>query len=127
MAEKLSIISPNLLTNVSESEVNKLINQMVEKSKNNLEEICELTLECTTLLSSTESRSTALSNQGVFKRLIGSITGKNQKLQNAILKDNTNALYAAQGVINRVMLECTNNRKLLLAVNDRISDLYLEE
>lgn len=126
MAEKLSIISPNLLTNVSESEVNKLINQMVEKSKNNLEEICELTLECTTLLSSTESRSTALSNQGVFKRLIGSITGKNQKLQNAILKDNTNALYAAQGVINRVMLECTNNRKLLLAVNDRISDLYLE-
>lgn len=126
MAEELSIISSNLLTNVSESEVNELINQMVEKSKNNMEEICELTLECTTLLSSAESRSTALSNQGVFKRLIGSITGKNQKLQNAILQDNTNALYAAQGVINRVMLECTNNRKLLLAVNDRISDLYLE-
>lgn len=126
MAEELSIISSNLLTNVSESEINELINQMVEKSKNNMEEICELTLECTTLLSSAESRSTALSNQGVFKRLIGSITGKNQKLQNAILQDNTNALYAAQGVINRVMLECTNNRKLLLAVNDRISDLYLE-
>ena len=126
MAEELSIISSNLLTNVSESEVNELINQMVEKSKNNMEEICELTLECTTLLSSAESRSTALSNQGVFKRLIGRITSKNQKLQNAILQDNTNALYAAQGVINRVMLECTNNRKLLLAVNDRISDLYLE-
>lgn len=126
MAEELSIISSNLLTNVSESEVNELIEQMVEKSKNNMEEICELTLECTTLLSSTESRWTALSNQGVFKRLIGNITGKNQKLQNAILQDNTNALYAAQGVINRVMLECTNNRKLLLAVNDKISDLYLE-
>ena len=52
MAEELSIISSNLLTNVSESEVNELINQMVEKSKNNMEEICELTLECTTLLSS---------------------------------------------------------------------------
>ena len=24
------------------------------------------------------------------------------------------------------MLECTYNRKLLLAVNDRVSDLYLE-
>ena len=76
MAEELSIISSNLLTNVSESEVNELINQMVEKSKNNMEEICELTLECTTLLSSAESRSTALSNQGVFNRLIGNITGK---------------------------------------------------
>ncbi len=126
MAEELSIISSNLLTNVSESEVNDLIEQMVEKSKNNMEEICELTLECTTLLSSAESRSTALSNQRVFKRLIGNITGKNQKLKNAILQDNTNALYAAQGIINRVMLECTNNRKLLLAVNDRVSDLYLE-
>ena len=126
MAEKLSIISSNLLTDVSETEVNALIEQMVEKSKSNMEEICELTLECTTILSSAESRSVALSNQGVFKRLIGSITGKNQKVQNAILQDNTNALYAAQGVINRVMLECTNNRKLLLAVNDRISDLYLE-
>lgn len=126
MAEELSIVSSNLLTNVSESEVNELIEQMVEKSKNNMEEICELTLECTSLLSSAESRSTALSNQGVFKRLVGSITGKNQKLQNAILQDNTNALYTAQAVINRVMLECTNNRKLLLAVNDRLSDLYLE-
>ena len=32
MAEELSIISSNLLTNVSESEVNELINQMVEKN-----------------------------------------------------------------------------------------------
>lgn len=126
MAEELRIISSDLLTDVSKDEVNELIEQMIEKSKNNMEEICELTLECTTLLSSAESRSTALSNQGVFRRLIGSITGKNRKLQNAILQDNTNALYAAQGVINRVMLECMNNRKLLLAVNDRISDLYIE-
>lgn len=126
MADELSIISSDLLTNVSENEVNELVVQLVEKSKNNMEEICELTLECTTLLSSAESRSTVLSNQGVFRRLVGNITGKNQKLQNAILQDNTNALYAAQGVINRVMLECTNNRKLLLAVNDRVSDLYLE-
>jgi len=126
MTEELSIISSDLLTDVSETEVNGLIDQMIEKSKNNMEEICELTLECTTLLSSAESRSAALSNQGAFKRLIGNVTGKNQKLQNAILKNNTNALYAAQGVINRVMFECTNNRKLLLAVNDRVSDLYLE-
>lgn len=126
MAEELRVISSDLLTDVSKSEVNELIEQMIEKSKNNMEEICELTLECTTLLSSAENRSTALGNQGIFKRLVGSVTGKNQKLQNAILRDNTNALYAAQSVINRVMLECTNNRRLMLAVNDRISDLYLE-
>ena len=125
MARELSIISSNLLMDVRESEVNVLIEQMVEKSKNNMEEITELTLECTTLLSSAENRSVALSNQGVFKRLVGNITGKNTKMRNAILQNNTNALYAAQGVINRVMIECTNNRQLLLSINDRMSDLYL--
>ena len=126
MADNLSIVSSDLLTDVSEKEVNVLIEQMIEKSKNNMEEICELTLECTSLLSSAESRTTVLEEQSTFGRLLGNITGKNRKLQNAILQDNTNALYAAQQVINRVMYECVNNRKLLLAVNDRVSDLYLE-
>ena len=97
MAEELRIISSDLLTDVSKDEVNELIEQMIEKSKNNMEEICELTLECTTLLSSAESRSTALSNQGVFRRLIGSITGKNRKLQNAILQDNTKCFICCTG------------------------------
>lgn len=126
MAEELSIISSSMLTDVSEMEVNALIEKIVDSSKNNMDEICELTLECTTLLSSAESRSTALSDQGVFKRLIGNFTGKNQKLRDSILKDQTNALYAAQGVINRVMAECNKNQKLMLAVNDRVSDVYLE-
>ena len=112
MDKELNVISAESLNNVSESDINELIEQMVKKSNENMEEICELTFECTSLLTSAESRSKVLSDQGVLKRLVGDITGKNQKLQNAILQDNTNALYVAQGVINRVMLECTNNRTL---------------
>lgn len=126
MAELLNVVSSYALTDVSATEINSLINQIIEKSKNNAEEISELTLECTSLLTSAENKSNALSEQGVFKRLIGDVTGRNRKLQNAIINDNTNALYAAQAVINRVMQECTNNRTLLLAVNERVSDLYLE-
>ena len=126
MAELLNIVSSYALTNVSPNEVGALIDQMIEKSKDNAEEISELTLECTSLLTSAQNKSNALSSQGIFKRLIGEVTGRNTKLQNAIINDNTNALYAAQTVINKVMLECTNNRTLLVAVNDRVSDLYLE-
>ena len=126
MAELLNIVSSYALTNVSPNEVGALIDQMIEKSKGNAEEISELTLECTSLLTSAQNKSNALSSQGIFKRLIGEVTGRNTKLQNAIINDNTNALYAAQTVINKVMLECTNNRTLLVAVNDRVSDLYLE-
>lgn len=126
MAEELKIISNELITSDTENEVNAVIEKMIEKSKENIEQMCELTLECTAFLSSADSRASALSNQGTFKRILGTVTGKNSKLNNAILKDNTKAIYAAQTLINRVMLECVNNRKLLLAVNDRISDLYLE-
>lgn len=38
MADNLSIVSSDLLTDVSEKEVNALIEQMIEKSKNNMEE-----------------------------------------------------------------------------------------
>ena len=126
MAEELKIIDPDLLTDVSETEINTLIEKMIEKSKDNMEEICELTLECTAFLSSAEGKSVVLGNQGILKKLIGNVTGKNEKIQNIILQDNTNALYVAQSIINRVMLECTRNRKLLLAVNDRVSDLFLK-
>lgn len=126
MAEYLDIVSSYSLSEVTKDEVSELIDKMIEKSKNNAEEISELALECTSLLTSAQNRSNALSSQGTFKRLLGDVTGKNKKLQNAILNDNTNALYAAQTIINKVMLECTNNRTLLIAVNDRISDLYLE-
>ncbi len=126
MPDLLNIVSASTLTDVKSNEIGVLIDQMIEKSKNNAEEISELTLECTALLTSAGNKAAALSEQGVFKRLIGDVTGKNRKLQNAIINDNTNALYAAQTVINRVMRECTDNRTLLIAVNDRVSDLYLE-
>lgn len=126
MDEKLSIVPSYLLKDIGEKEVDSLIGKIIEESKNNMEEISELMLECTSLLASAGNRAAGLKNQKTFKRLIGNLTGKNQKLQNAILENNTNALYVAQETINRVMLECMNNRKLLLLVNDRVSDLYLE-
>lgn len=126
MSKKLKVVSADSLIDISKKEINELIDEMIENSKNNMEEICELTLECTTLLASAENRAKALEEQSLFKRLIKTITGKNQKLQNAILQNNANALYAAQAVINRIMLECKKNTELLLAVNNRISDLYLE-
>lgn len=126
MADELKLVSPELLTDINEKEVSVLISQIMEKSNKNMEGICELTLECTALLASAENRTNMLDEQSSFKRLIGNFTGKNIKLQNAILHDNTNALYIAQEIINRIMSECESNRELLIAVNNRIHDVYLE-
>ncbi len=126
MVNELKVITADVLVGVGEQEVNQLIKEIVDTSKKNMEDICDLTLECTTLLTAAEGRETALKSQGPFKRFLGNITGKNQKIRDAILSNNTNALYAAQGIINRVMQESLNNRKLMIAINDRLSDLYIE-
>lgn len=126
MADELNVISSELLVDVRETEVKQLINEIVEASKENMDEICELTLECTTLLTAAQGRQTALKGQGILKRLWGAATGKNQRIRDSVLENNTNALFVAQEMINRVMKECMNNRKLLLAVNDRLSDVYVE-
>jgi len=126
MIEELSIISSKELSNVSENDVNCLVVELIDKSKTNMLEMCDLTLECTALLTSAQNRSDSLSNQGPFKRFFGEISGKNAKIRDAILEDNTNALYAAQRVINGVAKECMNNRELMIAVNDRLSSYYLE-
>lgn len=126
MTKDLAIISSELVSKENKHEIDAVINQIIETSKQNMDEICDLTFECTALLASAQNRSTALSNQSVFRRLVGTVTGSNRKLQNAILQDNTNALYASQCIINRVMNETINNRKLALAINDRVNDMYLE-
>lgn len=126
MTELLNNAPSYALKDISANEVNALINQVIEKNKNNMEELSELTLECTALLKSAQNKSNALSEQGIFKRLIGDVKGKNIKIQNAILNDTTNSLYAAQTVINKVMLECTTNRALIIALNDRVNAMYRE-
>lgn len=126
MSDELRIISESELKQLDGKEVAELINQIMEESKDNIEEISILTLECTTLLASADIRSSNLSNQSRFKRILNSITGKNRKIRDAIVRDQTNALYAAQEMINRVMRECNNNTKLMYAVNERINDIYIE-
>lgn len=41
MDKELNVISAESLNNVSESDINELIEQMVKKSNENMEEICE--------------------------------------------------------------------------------------
>lgn len=93
---------------------------------NDNEGLSKLTLECTALLSSARNRSEVLSSQSTINRLIGSISGKNRALRDAVISDNTNAMYMAQSMINAVMQRCVNNTELLSLVNNKINDLSME-
>lgn len=126
MDNQLHIIDPEELKSVSPKEIDRIITKIVASSKDNYQEIENLTLESVSLLTSAQTRSNALAGQKTFKRLWNNFTGKNDKLRNAITQDTAAAQYAAQQSINRVLAECSNNQRLALAVNDRLSALVAE-
>lgn len=126
MANELSIICNDQLSTISDTDIDALIEKSLIISKNNIDEICDLALECTSILASSENRLDNIKNQGKFKRFINDITGKNQKIRDAILADNNNALFAAQEMINHVMHECNNNTRLMRAINKRLNGIYEE-
>lgn len=126
MDKQLQIISQEELQRVDPGEIDRVIAEIVEASRDNHQEIANLTLESVSLLTAAQTRSRALAEQKTLKRLWNNVTGKNDRLRNAIAQDTSVAQYAAQQAINRVLAECSNNQKLALAVNNRLSGLVRE-
>lgn len=125
MNNELNIISSNTLVEVNGAEIDQIIGEIIEKSKGNLQEIEALTLESVSLLTSAEARAKGLKSQKTLSRLWNNFTGKNDRIRNAIAESTAAAQYAAQQTINRVLVECSNNQRLALAINDRLNTAVL--
>lgn len=126
MEHQLTIISPQSLQGINSAEINAVIDKMVIESRENAQEIEQLTLESVALMTSAEARTKGLQNQKTLKRLFYNFTGKNDKIRTAVTQDIATAQYMAQQTINRVLVECSRNQELALAVNDRISQCVLD-
>ena len=126
MSDKLDIILESDVHSVNVKEIDKAIESFIQSSRENYAEIGELTLESVSLLTSMQARSNTLNKQKGFRKIWNSITGKDSELRDAVLEDNTAALYAVQKTINCVLCECVRNQQLALVVNDRLNAVYLE-
>ena len=111
---------PDTLEAARAGEIETVIDRMLVESRDNFMVIEALALECSAALTSAEAKSSGLSEQGVFKRLWNSLTGKNDRLREAIEKDRAAAQYAMQRAITSVLRECTQNRMLALAVKRKL-------
>lgn len=120
MEDQLELISAGDLAAYDPKEIDAVIQKMLRESYKNGEDIQQLTLECSAALASADARTTALKEQGCFKRLWNNAIGKNDKLRTAIAQDNITAQYAMQQTINGILKECVNNRQLALAVKDKL-------
>ena len=120
MEEQLELISAGDLAAYDPKEIDAVIQKMLRESYKNGEDIQQLTLECSAALASADARTTALKEQGCFKRLWNNAIGKNDKLRTAIAQDNMTAQYAMQQTVNGILKECINNRQLALAVKTKL-------
>ncbi len=103
-------------------EIDKVVEEMLQRSRDNYAQIEELALECSAALTSAKAKANGLSEQSLFARLWNAVTGKNERLRTAIEEDRAAAQYAMQQAINSVLKECTQNRLLALAVKSKLEN-----
>lgn len=106
-------------------EIDAVIAQMLQQSRDNYEQIEAMALECSAALTSASAKANGLSEQSLFRRLWNAVTGKNERLRTAIEADRAAAQYAMQQAINSVLKECTQNRLLALAVKSKLENELL--
>ena len=115
----LRLVEAKDVESIDARQIDAAIECMIQESGQNYEEIGQLALECSSALSSAQSRSASMASRGFFKRTLDKVTGKDDRLRNAIEKDNVAAQYAMQQMVNGVLKECAQNQKLLLVVKSK--------
>ena len=110
-----------------EGEIDKVVEEMLQRSRENYAQIEALALECSAALTSAKAKANGLSEQSLFQRLWNAVTGKNERLRSAIEEDRAAAQYAMQQSINSVLKECTQNRLLALAVKSKLENEIVDQ
>ncbi|WP_296826797.1 SEL1-like repeat protein [uncultured Megasphaera sp.] len=96
------------------------IDQVIQQSQQNRKDVNRLTFECIAALGKSEEAQQKLQNKGFLSRIIGSITGSNQKLANAGGAQLVTAQYASQKILQRMAEQNVLSFDLLKAVNNKM-------
>lgn len=107
-------------------ELSSTIDRTIESLKNNRQEINRLTFECVSAMTEADDVQRELSRKGMLSRLIGSLTGSNQKLQNKINSNINIAQYAAQQTLNRIAERNCMTNDLIIALNNKLNSSLLQ-
>lgn len=99
------------------------IDQMIINHSKSRVEITKLSAECVALATATEARANALASQGAVSRVLGAITGSNQRLQASNMRDLAAAQYAAQQTIVRLAEQNAMTMEVAVIIGNRVNCL----
>ena len=119
--KELALVDAEVLTTEEKTELNAEIDRFIEAHKANRKEINRLVFESVAAMTEADEAGAQLSNKGFFRRMIGGLTGSNQKLQNKINQSRAAAQYASQQTLQKLAEQNLMSFDLITAVNNKLN------
>ena len=118
---ELNIINSEVVTVEDKDFFNNQIDLIIDQHKNNRQTINRLVFDSMALLTDADSASDTLAGKGFFKRLIGSFTGSNRKLETIISQNRSKAQYLAQQTLQKLAEQNLLSFDLIASVNNKLN------
>ncbi|MBP7553527.1 MAG: hypothetical protein KA885_08870 [Spirochaetes bacterium] len=99
---ELSIINENSIDIEKKNQIDQFINDAITENKKNSNAIVKMSMKCISGLASNKARLNELHNQGFFKKMWNTITGKNKDIRYMADMDLNGSLYACQQTIKMI-------------------------
>lgn len=118
---ELNIINSEVVTVEDKEFFNNQIDLIINQHKNNRQTINRLVFDSMALLTDADTASDTLAGKGFFKRLIGSFTGSNRKLETIISQNRSKAQYLAQQTLQKLAEQNLLSFDLIASVNNKLN------
>lgn len=118
---ELNVINNDVVTVEDKNFFNDQIDLIITQHKNNRQTINRLVFDSMALLTDADSASDTLARKGFFKRLIGSFTGSNRKLETIINQNRNKAQYLAQQTLQKLAEQNLLSFDLIASVNNKLN------
>lgn len=118
---ELNVINNDVVTVEDKNFFNDQIDLIINQHKNNRQTINRLVFDSMALLTDADSASDTLARKGFFKRLIGSFTGSNRKLEVIINQNRSKAQYLAQQTLQKLAEQNLLSFDLIASVNNKLN------
>lgn len=118
---ELNIINSEVVTVEDKDFFNNQIDLIIDQHKNNRQTINRLVFDSFALLTDADTASATLVGKGFFKRLVGSFTGSNRKLETIINQNRSKAQYLAQQTLQKLAEQNLLSFDLIASVNNKLN------
>ncbi len=121
MSKELNVVNTAAIAQQDMNMVNEAVERTIARCQQNRLEINRLVFDCMASLTETEDTQRNLSEKRGLKRFVGSISGSNKELQDAINKNVVIAQYASQQMLQRLAEQNLLTFDLIAAVNNKLN------